>query len=459
MLDLLIKNGDVVFPGEEVRRVNIGVKNGKIEGIYASEQNVDAAKVLDVTGMHVFPGLLDAHEHLGIYNSAAEDFADTAANAIGGVTTVVNYYREPKSYFEVMPRLIEEGEANSLIDFSFSPGIIIEQHLDELEGYIDKFGLTSFKFFRNYERVAHQVFNTDQAIDLTSPELLRILQRFRDISPKMLLAVHCENMDIARHLTKELKQQNIPDTLATWSRTSPGYAEAESVLSTLYLNEAAGGNVFLVHLSSGASVDVLEKVPWLTERGVKVETCIHYLNLTEESACGLAAKVGPPIHSQRDQDRLWGGIINGTIQAIGTDHCPNKRDKKFGKGTGVWDTLYGFPGVGPLLPLMITEGHFNRGIPLERIADITSRQIAESFNLPQKGVIKVGADADFAIADLKTEKTISHSMFHSACDYSVYEGMKAKGWPVYTISRGDIIVENGLPTTREARGKYLRRSL
>lgn len=205
MLDLLIKNGDVVFPGEEVRRVNIGVKNGKIEGIYASEQNVDVAKILDVTGMHVFPGLLDAHEHLGIYNSAAEDFADTAANAIGGVTTVVNYYREPKSYFEVMPRLIEEGEANSLIDFSFSPGIIIEQHLDELEGYIDKFGLTSFKFFRNYERVAHQVFNTDQAIDLTSPELLRILQRFRDISPKMLLAVHCENMDIAQAFQQIVK--------------------------------------------------------------------------------------------------------------------------------------------------------------------------------------------------------------------------------------------------------------
>jgi dihydroorotase-like cyclic amidohydrolase len=230
------------------------------------------------------------------------------------------------------------------------------------------------------------------------------------------------------------------------------------MLSTLYLNHIVGGNVFIVHLSSGASVDVLEKVPWLLESGVKVETCPHYLTLTHDAPT-LDAKVGPPIHSQWDQDRLWEGIAKGLINAIGTDHVPNARSKKYGGGNGVWDALYGFPGAGALLPLMITHGHLKRGIPLERIADITSLQVAESFSLPSKGRIEVGCDADFAIVDLHREKTISHEMFFSKSDYSVYEGMKASGWPVYTISRGDIIVENGKPTAENGRGKYIPRSI
>lgn len=456
-LDLYIKNGHVVFPGVGVQKANIGVRNGKIVGIYEPGEEHEAAKVLDVEGLYVFPGLVDAHQHLGIYNDIAEDFADTVQHVLSGVTTVVNYYREPKGYHEVIPKLIEAGEQNSYIDFTFSLGILTEQHIAELEQYVEQYKLTSFKFFRNYERRLNQVFNIDNGIDLSAADLVRLLTKFKEISPKMVLAIHDENMDINRYLTKELMGQQVEDSLRTWSKTSPGYAEAESVLSTLYLNQVVGGNVFLVHLSAGASVDVLEKVPWLTASGVKVETCPHYLLLTEDSPAGLKAKVGPPIHSQWDQDRLWDGIKNGVINAIGTDHCPSTLAKKFKKGTGVWDTLFGFPGVGGLLPLMITEG-LKRGISLERIADITSKQVADAFNLPQKGRIEIGADADFAIVDMNTEKTITHDMFHSPCDYSIYEGMTAKGWPVYTLVRGELLVDGGKPVIeKKGRGKFIPR--
>lgn len=457
--DLFIQNGEVVFPKVGVKKANIGVKNEKIAAIVDSEVTLPARKVIDATGMHVFPGLVDAHEHLGFYNSVEEDFRDTKQHAIGGVTTVVNYDRQPVSYLEYFPKLQEIGEQYSYIDFSYSLGILTEQHIDELEEVVKRFGLTSFKFFRNYERQLNNKFNIDNGIDLSAADLKRILQKFKSISPKLLLGIHCENMDINRYLTKELKAQPVEDTLKTWSKTSPGFAEAESLLSTLYLNHVVGGNVFIVHLSSGASVDVLERVPWLLEKGVIIETCPHYLVLTEESDTGLHAKVGPPIHSQWDQDRLWEGIAKGIINAIGTDHVPNNKSKKFGRGKGVWDTLLGFPGVGALLPLMITEGHVRRGIPLERIAEITSYQVAESFNLPEKGRIEVGADADFAIVNLHRKKTIHPDVFYSDCDYSVYEGIEAVGWPVYTISRGEIIVDQGIPVARNGRGKFLRRSI
>lgn len=458
-VDMLIKNGSVIFPKEGVKQVHLGVKNGKITGIYELMDDIQADEVLDASGLHIFPGLIDAHEHLGIYNSTEEDFLDTKQHAIGGVTTVVNYDRQPISYLEFFPKVQEIGEKNSYIDFSYSLGIMTEQHIDELEEVVTKFGLTSFKFFRNYERQLNDKFKINDGINLSSYDLVRLLEKFNSISPKLLLAIHCENMDINRTLISSYKAKGENDGLRTWSLTSPGYAEAESLLSTLYLNHVVGGNIFIVHLTSGASVDVLDKVPWLWEKGVKVETCPHYLCLTEDDPVGLHAKVGPPIHGQYDAERLWDGIAKGIINAIGTDHVPNSLATKYGTGEGVFDALYGFPSVGALLPIMITEGHVRRGLPLERIADITSYQVAESFNLSHKGRIEVGADADFAIVDLKHSKKITPELLHSENDYTIFQGREAVGWPIYTINRGEVIVKDGVPTQEYGRGKYIRRSL
>ncbi|WP_017754691.1 dihydroorotase [Calidifontibacillus oryziterrae] len=458
-VDLLIKNGSVVFPKVGVRKVHIGVQNGKIVGLFDAIDQIHASEVIDVSGLHVFPGVIDAHQHLGIYNSIEEDFIDTKQHAVGGITTVVNYDRQPVSYLEFFPKAQEIGEKYSYVDFTYSLGILTEQHIDELEETVKRFGLTSFKFFRNYERQLNEKFKIANGINLSSYDLMRLLEKFNSISPKLLLAMHCENMDINRGLTQKLKAEGANDGLKSWSLTSPGFAEAESLLSTLYINHIVGGNVFIVHLTSGASVDVLEKMPWLLEKGVKVETCPHYLALTEESPVGLKAKVGPPIHGKIDSDRLWDGIKKGLINAIGTDHVPNSLSTKFGKGEGVFDAQFGFPSAGALLPMMITEGYIKRGIPLERIADITSYQVAESFNLPQKGRIEVGADADFAIVDLNNKKTISPSVLHANSDYTVFDGFEANGWPVYTLSRGEVIVKDGVPTKESGRGKFVTRTI
>ncbi|MEO4052714.1 amidohydrolase family protein [Solibacillus sp. CAU 1738] len=455
--DLLIKNGLVVFPKEGVRNVHIGITDGLISGIYSSDEEIESNEVLDASGLHIFPGLVDTHEHLGIYNSVEADFLDTKQHAIGGVTTIVNYDRQVESYLDFFPKVQEIGEKNSYIDFTYSLGILTEQHIDELEETVERFGLTSFKFFRNYERQLNDKFKINNGIDLSSYDLMRLLEKLKSISPKLLLAIHCENMDINRKLISKYENEGQDNGLKTWSLTSPGYAEAESLLSTLYLNSIVDGNVYIVHLTSAASVDILEKMPWLIEKGVKVETCAHYLCLTEDSSVGLNAKVGPPIHTMHDSDRLWEGIKQGWINAIGTDHVPNSLKTKYSKGEGVFDALYGFPSVGSLLPIMISEGFVKRGLPLERIAEITSYQPAESFNLPSKGRIEVGADADFALVDLTKKKVVSPQLMYSHSDYSVFDGFEAVGWPVYTISRGEIIVKDGQPIKENGRGKFIKR--
>lgn len=456
-VDLLIKNGSVVFPKEGVRNVHIGVTNGLISGIYEANEEVESSEVLDAAGLHIFPGLVDAHEHLGIYNSVEDDFLDTKQHAIGGVTTIVNYDRQVESYLDFFPKLKEIGEKNSYIDFTYSLGILTEQHIEELEELVEKFGLTSFKFFRNYERQLNDKFKINNGINLSSYDLIRILEKFKTISPKLLLAIHCENMDINRSLIKKYEKEGQDSGLKTWSLTSPGYAEAESLLSTLYLNSIVGGNVYIVHLTSAESVDILEKMSWLIEEGVKVETCAHYLCLSEDSDVGLNAKVGPPIHSQYDADKLWEGIKKGWINSIGTDHVPNNLKTKYSQGEGVFDVLYGFPSVGSLLPIMINEGYVKRGLPLERIAEITAFQPAESFNLQSKGRIEIGADADFAIVDLTKKKVVTPELIYSHSDYSVFDGLEVVGWPVYTISRGETIVKNGQPIKENGRGLFIKR--
>ncbi|MDN4491984.1 dihydroorotase [Ureibacillus aquaedulcis] len=459
MLDLLIKNGEVVFPRVGVQRVNIGIKDEKVVGIYGSDEQVDAQEVIDAQGLHVFPGIIDAHQHLGIYNSIEDDFLDTKQHALAGITTIVNFDRQPVSYLEWFPTIKEDIERWSYIDFSYSLGILTEQHLDELEELVNNEGITSFKFFRNYERQLNDKFKITNGIDLSTYDLGRILQRLNEISPKLLLAVHCENMDINRNLTKQLQNSGENEGLQTWSKTSPGYAEAESLLSTLYINKIHGGNLYVVHLTSGDSVEVLENSAWLTEGNVKIETCPHYLVLDDQHEVDIKAKVGPPIHSKQDAEKLWEGIRNGLINAIGTDHVPCNLETKLGKRGDTWDTLFGFPSAGGLLPLMLTEGYKKRGIPLERIADIMSLSLAESYNLPSKGRIEVGADADFAIVNLQQTKPLEAQSMSKSSDFSLYEGFELCGWPVYTISRGEIIVAEGQTTKESGRGKFIYRNI
>lgn len=458
MMELLIKGAQVVF-AEGVSTADIGVKEGKIAGIYAPGLSPQANQVLDATGLFIFPGVIDPHMHLGIYNDMALDFReDTKAAALGGITTIVNYYRGKESYQESVPKLIEVGGKNSLIDFAFSLGLLTKQHVAEVEGYARELGITSYKFYRNYQDDVKRIFGSEDPLTLDSGDMMFILRKFAEISPTLNLCVHCEEMDLQRQVAARVKAEESQDSLAYFARTSPDYAETVSVMGALYLNKIVHGNLYIVHMSAGSSVDFIAGAPELINQGVTVETCPHYLVLTEESPCNLLAKVNPPIHTAQDAEKLWEGIRNGLITTLGSDNCPSNLAKKYSKGKDVWGILPGFPGAGVILPVLISEGYHKRGIPLETLARLSSGNTAKALNLSQKGVIQVGADADFAIVDLNWERKVTPEVFGS-CDYSVYEGMTFKGWPRFTISRGEVIAENGKITAESGRGQYLKRSL
>lgn len=457
----LIKNGNVVFE-TAVRKADILIRGDKIAAILSPKEYPGNAEVIDADGLYIMPGTIDPHQHLGLYKPLGDAFRmDTPRQAIGGLTTLLNYHRGKGNYYETVGEAIEGGENNSLVDFAFSLGLCAKEHLDELQGYVERLGITSFKFFFDKQDIAHTFYDLpeESALTLDKADFYAILKKLHNISPELLLCVHCEDADLFRALQKMVKEENIADerySLTGFEKTRPGWVETITVADTMWINHIVDGNIYVVHTSAKTSIEMYELLEKALKGNVTLETCPHYLLLTKDSSCGLMGKVNPPLRTSADNDALWEGIRNGSVKTIGTDNVPVRKAKRYEPGNDIWGVFVGFGGPGMILPTLISEGYHKRNIPLTTLSMVNSTNAARVFLLRDKGVIAPGFDADLALVDLDWEREITPELFGDS-DFSVYEGMKLKGWPRYTISRGEIIQKDGIITAEPGRGKYIRR--
>ena len=460
-MSTLITGGLVVFD-TGAQKADILIEDGKITGIFAPGCGGSATKIIDADGLAVFPGTIDAHFHLGIYNDLAADFEkDTQGAAIGGLTSFVNFWRGNGSYFDTLPHFIETGEKKSLVDFSASLGIVTKYHYDEIERYVRELQVTSFKFYCGYQDHVSEIFGipAQDALSLNHGDMYFIFKKIASISPRLLMCVHAEDAEIFNAIGDRVKKSGDPQkSLKEFAQTRPDFAETLAVMSAIYLNSVVGGKMHIVHLSSGSSVDMIENLRAVTGSRFTVETCPQYLLLTEDAPCNLDAKVYPPIKTVQDRERLWDGLKKGILNTVGTDNCPQFLAGKYGKGRDMWSAWAGFPGAGYILPALISEGYHKRGMSLERIAQISSSTVARTFNLETKGAIRPGVDADLALVDLDWEREIGPDVYGNT-DFSIYNGMKMKGWPRYTLSRGEIIQRDGKIVAPSGRGRFIRRHI
>lgn len=461
MADMLIKNGSVVFE-TEVKKADILVRNGKIAAVFAPGEYTGDGEVLDISGLYVFPGSIDPHMHMDNHVERCEAVrVDSKRQAIGGLTTMVPFVKSFTSYFDNIPEMIRQYEANSVIDFGFSAFLYAKKHVEEIEETAKRLGITSFKFIFDKQDVVHEWYpiSKEEALTLDKGDFYNIVRKMRSISKNLLLCVHCEDPDVFRFIEKEIMAGGYDEyDLATYDKVRPPFVETLTMGDTMYLNHVLDGNVYMVHTASKDSMKMYRTMMKSFPSSYTVETCPQYLSLTVDAPCGILGKVNPPIHHKEDVDALWEGIKDGTVSTIGTDNVPAYLCHKQANGPTLWDAALGFSTPGLILPVLITEGYFKRGVPLWRIGQVSSTNTARKFLLTQKGEIKPGFDADFAIVDLDWEREITPDLY-GCSDYSIYAGMKFKGWPRYTVSRGEIIQKDGAVTVEPGRGKYIKRSI
>jgi dihydropyrimidinase len=447
--DKAILGGILVHPGRRPVPGNLGIRDGKIATLADPALKLEAAETFDATGAYVFPGVIEPHAHWGLGRGLDDLLTESRSSALGGVTTALFFLRKNEPYDCLYQEHIEYGEALSLIDFGLHAVLMLEIHLDEIEHYALDLGITSFKCYLTYRGEDAALMGVD---DLDDGFLFEAFKRVARC-PKGLVIAHCENIELVHRARASLKASG-RDDMKAWQESRPILAEVEGVRRAMLFAEAARCRLNVLHLSAAAALEEV-KAFRLRYPDIYVEVCHTYLAWNADDDPPRAAKVKPPLRTATDNKALWRGVADGCVNTIGSDHVPRKLQMKAGS---IWNPSTGCPGTSTLLPLLLSEGHHKRGIPLARIAELTALNPALIYGLyPRKGSLEIGADADLTVVDLEEERIVHAEDLLSYSDYSLYEGWKLKGWPTHTMVRGQWVVKDHEIVGEPGTGCYVRR--
>ena len=454
--DTIVKGGNVVTPGGTFTG-DIGIIGEKIAALGAT-LDPEGAEVIDATGHHVIPGVLDVHVHLELPfcgTVSADDYrTGTRAGARGGVTTVIDFAIPSAngSLSDAADTWMKKAEGKSLIDYTFHICITrYNEHKDQIAGMVER-GFTTFKEFMIYESEGWQ--SDDRA-------LFGTLEKMKEYGAMLL--VHAESsrvLDelIARHHTPELMKQH---GAVLHAITRPNFIEAEAIQRVVQWSEATGGQLYIVHMSTAEGTDIIRAAQ---ARGVPVlaETCVQYLVLDDSVFAredGHLFACCPQLKKPADSDRLWKGLKTGEVSVISTDTCTFTREQK-AMWDGDWTKIpMGMPGLETLMPLTYTKGVLEGKLTLEEMCAKLSSNPAKIMGLaPRKGSIAIGADADLAVIHPTRTHTVNPTEMESGADWSPFEGWDLAGFSRTTLSRGDVIVDNYRVVGKEGRGQWLPRT-
>jgi dihydropyrimidinase len=446
-LDLLVRGGTLVIPGLGQVKVDVGIADGKI-AVLGENLAQPADETYDATGRTVLPGIFDPHIHIGneqSYESEAE--TETRAAILGGVTTVGIFLRSLEdSYFDHLPAFRKAMDERSYVDSVFHPQIFTETQIEEIPGYAEQFGIRSFKFYMS---------GIPGIVKSVSDDVL--LHGFRTVAslgPDAIACVHCETGALIDRARDELKTRKPEGSLADWEDAHPAIAEALAIQTALYLAKVAGAHLYVVHLSSHQGLEVV-RAARRAGMHFTVETTTPYLGINSSDPNGFLAKMVPPVRTPEHQIALWEGVLEGSINTVGTDNTSRARATKRPEA-GLHGSRPGLPALGTHLPALLHYGRL-RGIPLEILVERATRSPARVYGIyPQKGTIAVGSDADLVIVDLELERVVRADDLQGMSDFSPFEGKRLRGWPVATIKGGKIIARDGKIVSKP-NGRYLPR--
>ena len=440
---------------------NIVINEGKIVAFTTDIPSCD--KKINAAGLVSIPGLIDTHMHYGVYSPI--DIAATTESrvaAIGGVTTMMRMLRLDGSFSMNLQQQLKASSDSHYVDYAIHASIFNQTQIDEMKLCVEN-GITSFKLYMNLGGEIGHVYMEmnpgetkliESNVDVNDEIIENVVKNAAHLKCPVL--VHAEDYEECACGIKTAKEKN-RDGLNAWSESRSPDSEAKSIKKISEYARKYNSIVYFVHIGSSRA---LEQITIERENGTKifVETCPHYLTLSHETQDGYLAKVMPPIRTQNDISSVWEAISKNQINTIGTDHVANQLKLKT-DGDSVWDALAGFPGVGTLLPILLSEGVNKNKISLNQLVELTSYNASKIFGMTSKGKIDAGYDADITIIDMKKEQKADSFLFDGFSDYLVYDGWVLKGWPVKTIVRGEIISEDFEIVGKRGFGRLVPRTL
>ena len=481
-LDLLVKNVRVVrHDWPQPRELDIGVTDGRISRLAAGIDPTQARSVIDGGGKLAFPGVVDAHQHWGIYNPLDQDAgSESRACAQGGVTSAITYMRTGRYYLnkagdyaEIFPEVLKAVDDRAHVDYGFHLAPMTRCHIEELPSLVRDQGVSSFKIFMFYGGHGLHGRSSDQDAFLMLPEgerydyahfefVMRGVQaareQFPEFADEISLSLHCETAEIMTAYTTMVEEEASLEGLEAYSASRPPHSEGLAVVIASYLAHETGlPTINLLHLSSGKAVDAaLRMAQVFPHIDFRREVTIGHLLADVHTANGLGGKVNPPLRPREDVEALWGYLLDSKIDWVVSDHACCRDEQKFGEPrTDVFSAKSGFGGAQYLLPGLLTEG-YKRGLSYQRIAALTAWTPAQRFGLRAKGAIAERLHADFCLVDPNSTWTVRAEDSESTQEYSPFDGFELTARVTDTFLRGERVLQAGRPVG-PPRGRYLAR--
>ncbi len=449
--DTVIRNVTVVTHDRSFTG-GVAIRDGKISALAERPDELPPAKeAVDGGGLHLIPGLVDAHMHLHYpANGLDENIrSETASSAAGGVTTLIHLLLAPDGLVRRAHEFVDAYERHALVDLNMTAAMFSPEDVAAIPELVD-FGMPAVKFlipYRGTEALEGMPGIDDGIIYLG----MRKIAEMAAAGYRVFARVHTENVEIFEARKREYMKRTTQDF--QWGDVRDKICEIDSLAHCIHLSAQLQCPLYVVHMTVGEGPGMVAKA---RGEGVDViaETCPQYLVLTKNEPYGrILGKVNPPLRDRWDNQQLWDGLANGSVSVVGSDHAPCKKVHK----KEFWSAHVGMAAVETMLPVMLSEGVAKGRLSLQKVVEVCCYNPARIYGLaPRKGMIAVGSDADLVLVDLAKTVTVDHASLHTSADYCVYDGWKMTGWPVATWLRGTQIVRDGAITAEPGLGRWLK---
>ena len=422
--DVFIKNGELVLPNNKIENLNIGITDNVIS-LITSRTDYNAKNIIDAKNLTIIPGAIDSQVHFrepgATYKEDLESGSRSAA--LGGITSVFEMPNTspPTSTPELLSEKLELAKNRMWTNYAFFGGATADNiHL--LEEIENMPGCSGIKIFMGS--------STGNLLVPDDETLTKIFKK-----SKRRIAIHSEDENRLQERKKIIPKNADSSFHPKWRDEECAINATRRIIKII---EEIKRPIHILHISTAKEIELIKK----HKKYITAEVTPQHLTLHDPDCykeLGSLAQMNPPIRDIKNQKGLWKGLHEKTVDVIGSDHAPHTIEEK---SNNYPNSPSGMPGVQTILPIMLNHVS-DRKLSIHRLVELLCYNPAKIYGLKNKGIIKLGYDADLSIIDLNKKTSINNAQMASKCGWTPFHNFKITGWPVMTIINGQIIMKDG----------------